>query len=159
MELLHLSKVIRITILNRMWEFIFLQTLKGLAVIGKFIVVKGFAAKVGLVAVHAINTFGLSAVIGNVLLAGTVAGGISWTEDRINNLKKGLEGLEDGNMGKAVRNFCQLALSINVAPEFLPEVVYDRLVASNIAGEKAQVVAEAVRNLEGEIANKISELG
>ena len=115
---------------------------KGLIGLGKFIAAKGLVGPVTCAMTKLISTYGLSTVIGGTLVVGFTAGGIYWTLDRVNNLKKGIQALESGDARNAVRHFGRLALSANVSPQLLPDVVHDYLVHINVSEDKAETVGE-----------------
>lgn len=133
---------------------------KGIAVIAKIIAAKGMGATVAHSLLQSIQTYGLSQVLGTSMAVGAVVGGVAWTADRVNNVRKGIKGLEEGNLKKAVKNFGELAINSHIDVQMLPDAVHDFLVnVAKVSDKKATVVAQVVEGLEDEIAGYVKKAG
>jgi len=129
-----------------------------LIAIGKAIAAHGAAAKVGYVLVKSVSAYGLSATVGGVLTVGVVAGGVLWARDRVDNLRLAFAALERDNVGEAVTQFANLAISIGGTVDALPHAVHDYLVTIKAGQEKAQAVSELLTGLKDDIATEIRRL-
>jgi len=129
---------------------------KGLMAIGHFAathMTAGVAAHLA----HVAAGMTISQLIGTTVTAGFVAGCITWTQDRINNVKNGIAAIDNGNYWTAVKEFGSLAISADVSADMLPDKVDAVLEKLNLNREETKKVTRWVRNHEDDIAKYIRD--
>lgn len=129
---------------------------KGLVAIGHFAATHLTAGAAAHLA-HVAAGMTLSQLIGTTVTAGFVAGCVTWTQERINNVKNGIEAIENGNYWTAVKEFGSLAISADVSADLLPDKVDALLEKMNLNREETKKVTRWVRNHEVDIAKYIRD--
>lgn len=130
---------------------------KGVLAIGKLIAGKAVLAKATAIAAKlAVSHYGLGTVLSTAFTVGVVAGGLVWTKERVESLFYALSALQDGDYGRAVTKFAQLANALDVDVACLPDVVEQYLLKIRVSSDQASAIAETIANYEPEIAQELA---
>lgn len=89
--------------------------------------------------------------------AGFVAGCVTWTAERINNVKNGANAICLGNYGEALKEFGSLAISLNIEVNMLPDAVEAALEKMHLNSDETKKVTNWIRNNETEIIKYVKE--
>lgn len=137
-----------------------LIALKGAAIIGKYIAGKAFLVKAtAALFAKSIATYGISTTITGVLVAGTVVGGVVWTQERIKHLRKAFKALENDNIEEAVFYFANLLNAIKgIDVDDLADTVQSCLQALHISASKAYEVHDLIEELGDQITSTAKKL-
>lgn len=129
---------------------------KGLVALGHFATAH-MTAGAAAALMHAAAGMTIGQLITATVTAGFVAGCVTWTADRINNLKKGAYAISKGNYGEALKEFGSLAISSNLEVDMLPDAVEAALEKMHLDSEETRKVTKWVKNHEMEIAKYVKD--
>lgn len=132
-------------------EFLIVKGLVALGHIAATHMTAGTAAAL----IHAAAGMTIGQLATTVVAAGFVTGCVTWTSDRINNLKKGASAISNGNYGEAIKEFGSLAISSNVGVDMLPDAVEAALEKMHLSSDETRKVTNWVKNHEVEIARYV----
>ncbi|MCX7747079.1 MAG: hypothetical protein N2645_09345 [Clostridia bacterium] len=132
--------------------------LKGLIVLGKYIVSHGLMAKVGILLSKYVIAHGVAATISAVVAAGTMVGLITWTGERIKMLSDGVEALSNGDVKKAAKSFGRLAISTNLNVHSLADQVHQCVLEKGISLTDSQNIKDAILCIKDDIEEEIAKV-
>lgn len=126
--------------------------IKGGATIASYAAHHAVAAKVGLVMYKwwQIHTVGQIIAVGAA--ACVVVGGVKWSAENIDRIKKGAIAVKEGNIMEALKNFGIVAYKLNGGITTLPDAAHSALLQLHFSEEEACKVAGWIAYRENEIA-------
>jgi len=130
--------------------------IKGLVAIGHFAAAH-LTAGTAAALMHTLAGMSLAQIATVTVSAGFVAGCITWTGDRLDNLKKGAAAIGQGNYGTAIVEFGKLALSCDVTPDMLPDKIEAALEKLKLDSSSTRQVTSWVKDHELEIAKYVRD--
>lgn len=129
---------------------------KGLIAIGHYAATH-MTAGVAAHLIHVAAGMTIPQLLGATVTAGFVAGCVTWTQDRINNVKNGIAAIDKGNYWTAIKEFGLLAISADISADMLPDKVDAVLEKLNLSRDETQKITRWVRNHEDDIAKYIRD--
>ena len=108
--------------------------------------------------VHAVAGMTIGQLATATVTAGFVAGCVTWTADRIKNVKNGALAISNGNYREAIKEFGSLAISSNIGVDMLPDAVEAALEKMHLSNEETRKVTSWVKDHETEIANYVKNM-
>lgn len=129
---------------------------KGLVAIGNWVAAHATAGVLAHAA-HVAAGMTISQLLTTTVTAGFIAGCITWTADRIKNVKNGVSAISDGNYAEAIKEFGSFALSSGVDIEMLPDTIEAGLEKMHLSSEDTKKVTAWVKNHELEIADYVKK--
>ena len=94
--------------------------------------------------------------VGQIIAVGAAAcvvvGGVKWSAENIDRIKKGAIAVKEGNIMKALKNFGIVAYKLNGGITTLPDAAHSALLQLHFSEEEACKVAGWIAYRENEIA-------
>ncbi len=128
--------------------------IKGVIAFGHFVAAHATA---GVIAgtIHAVAGMSLAQLVTATVTVGFVTGCITWTADRVKNVKNGVKAIEDGNYLKAVAEFGKFAISTNSDVNLLPDTIVEGLDKMGVDHSASLKVGNWVRTNESAIGKYV----
>lgn len=136
--------------------------------IAEVLVIKGLAAichwaaahaTAGVIAhaAHVVAGMTIGQLVTTTVTAGFIAGCVTWTADRIDNVKNGVSAISKGNYTKAIKEFASFALSSGVGVDMLPDTIEAGLEKMHLSSDETRKVITWVKKHELEIADYVKK--
>lgn len=104
---------------------------------------------------HAATSMTIQQIATTVAITGLATGGLIWTAERIDNIKKAVTAINDGNYKIAFTELGKFLISTNLDIKLLPDAINDNLDKLHLSAHKVRVATEFIKNNELTIAKYI----